>query len=178
MKIETGVMVVKDGKAWGVICDDGHSIAHGWIAPEDAEIHDPEFCKLPEDVTWAGRHYVAELRTGKLVHVERCTEVVFRPNMGICAQKEKLAMTEFNNATGQPVDVALLIMRLRRYNEWRRGAEFEQPKPAQIGADIDAAAEMLEIMARAIISTLENNLYLADGDDCTLIDLVRLVREA
>jgi hypothetical protein len=76
------------------------------------------------------------------------------------------------------VRVDPLVMRLRRYNEWRRGAEFEQPEPAQIGADIDAAADMLESMSRAIIDALENNLHLADGDDCTMIDLVRLARGA
>jgi hypothetical protein len=69
-------------------------------------------------------------------------------------------------------------MRLRRFNEWRRGAELEQPEPAQIGADIDEAAAMLESMSRAIVDALENNLHLADGDECTLIDLVRLARGA
>lgn len=32
-----------------------------------------------------------------------------------------------------------LIKRLVRYNKWRRGADIEQPHPAQIGKDIDAA---------------------------------------
>jgi len=39
-----------------------------------------------------------------------------------------------------------LVRRLRRYNEWRRGADFEQPEPTGIGADIDAAIELLELM--------------------------------
>ena len=89
-------------------------------------------------------------------------------------------MTNFNETTETAawpgVRVDQLVMRLRRYNEWRRGAEFEQPCPVQIGADIDAAADMLETMAAAIVETLENNLHLADGDNCTLIDLVRLAR--
>ncbi len=38
----------------------------------------------------------------------------------------------------------LLAMRLRRYNEWRRGADFEQPQPAVIGRDIDAAISIIE----------------------------------
>lgn len=78
MKIETGVMVMKDGKAWGVAGADGHSTAYGWIAPEDAPIHNPAYCKRPEDVTYQGSPYIAELRTGTLAHVERRTEVVVK----------------------------------------------------------------------------------------------------
>jgi len=78
MKIETGVMVMKDGKAWGVAWEDGRSTSYGWIAPEDAPIHDPRYCKKPEDVTYRESHYVAELRTGKLVQVERRTEVILK----------------------------------------------------------------------------------------------------
>jgi len=88
-------------------------------------------------------------------------------------------MTEYEERTGADawsgLRVAHLVERLRRYNEWRRGAEFEPPKPAQIGMTIDEAAEMLEAMARAIVDTLENNLHLADGDNCTLINLVRVM---
>lgn len=76
MKIETGVMVMKDGKAWGVTHEDGHSTSYGWIATEDAPIHDPMFCKKPADVTYPGSPYVAELSTGRLVLVERRTEVI------------------------------------------------------------------------------------------------------
>jgi len=72
--------------------------------------------------------------------------------------------------------VAPLIARLRFYNEWRRGGEMEQPSPTSLGVDLDDAAALLEAMAAAIAATLEDNLHLADGDDCTLIDLVRLAR--
>lgn len=75
MKVERGVMVMKDGKAWGITYKDGYSTSYGWIEPEDAPIHDPEFCKNPTDVTWQGSHYVDELKTGKLVEVERVTKV-------------------------------------------------------------------------------------------------------
>lgn len=75
MKVERGVMVMKDGKAWGITYKDGHSTSYGWMDPEDAPIHNPEFCKKPTDVTWQGSHYTAELKTGKLVEVERVTEV-------------------------------------------------------------------------------------------------------
>ena len=76
MKIEKGVMVMKDGKAWGITYEDGRSTAYGWIAPEDAPIHNPEFCKNPEDVTYKNSYLIPELRTGKLVFVERRTEVI------------------------------------------------------------------------------------------------------
>ena len=75
MKVERGVMVMKDGKAWGLIYDDGHSTHHGWMDPEDAPIHDPVFCKSPTDVTWSGSPYIKELMTAKLVEVERITGV-------------------------------------------------------------------------------------------------------
>lgn len=78
MKVETGVMVMKDGKAWGVTYEDGHSTSYGWMAPEDAPIRDPKFCKQPEDVTYPGSPYIAELRTGTLVHVERRIEVILK----------------------------------------------------------------------------------------------------
>ena len=76
MKIERGVMVMKNGKAWGILYEDGHSTSYGWIDPESAPIHDPRFCTKPTDVTWHNSHYTKELLTGELVMVERRTEVV------------------------------------------------------------------------------------------------------
>lgn len=80
MKIETGVMVMKDGKAWGIADEDGHSTSYGWIEPEDAPIHNPEYCNRPEDVTYKGSHYIAELKTGAIVHVKRVTKVMIIKN--------------------------------------------------------------------------------------------------
>lgn len=76
MKIETGVLLMKNGKAWGISYKDGHSSEYGWIAPEDAPIHNPEFCKRPEDVAYQNSPYISELRSGKLVSVVRRTEVI------------------------------------------------------------------------------------------------------
>ena len=76
------------------------------------------------------------------------------------------------------VRVDQLVMRLRRLNEWRRGGDVEQPDPHEVGSDLDNAADMLERMAAAIVETLESNLHLADGDNCTLIGLVRIARGA
>ena len=33
---------------------------------------------------------------------------------------------------------------LRQFNEWRRGADVPQPKPREIGEEIDAAIAMIE----------------------------------
>ena len=76
MKIEKGVMIMKDGKAWGIDYEDGHCTSYGWIDPEDAPIHNPEFCTKVTDVTYEGSYLIDELKTGKLVLVERRTEVI------------------------------------------------------------------------------------------------------
>ena len=87
MKIETGVMVMKEGKAWGVVHKDGASTCYGWIAPEDAEIHNQQFCKQPTDVTYKGSHYENELRTGKIVKVKRHTKVIYDENQSANTEK-------------------------------------------------------------------------------------------
>jgi len=75
MKTETGVMIIKNGKAWGVTDEDGWSTSYGWIDIEDAPIHNPKFCKKPSDVTYKGSHMIKEINTGKVVYVERTTKV-------------------------------------------------------------------------------------------------------
>lgn len=75
MKTETGVMVMKNGKAWGFTYKDGHKTSCGWVDLEDATIHDPAHCKQPTDVTYKGSPYEAQLRTAKLVSVQRTTTV-------------------------------------------------------------------------------------------------------
>lgn len=77
-KIENGVMVMKDGKAWGVSCDDEHCTIYGWVNPCVAPIHDPRFCKTPTDVTYGNSQYLEELATAKLVSVERKTAITTR----------------------------------------------------------------------------------------------------
>jgi hypothetical protein len=75
MKEESGVMVMKDGKAWGVTYEDGQSTSYGWIEPESAPIHNPKFCKKTTDVTYRGSYLIDELKTGKLVKVKRITTI-------------------------------------------------------------------------------------------------------
>ena len=74
---QTGVMVMKDGLAWGITYEDGYSTSYGWLNPADkkAEIHNPKFCKKTTDVTYKGSYLIDELKTGKLVAVERTTTV-------------------------------------------------------------------------------------------------------
>ena len=74
-RIEKGVMVMKDGKAWGKIYEDGPSTSYGWMEPDRAPIHDPKYCTKTTDVTYEDSHYTNELRTGELVAVERVTTV-------------------------------------------------------------------------------------------------------
>ena len=76
-KIERGVMVMKDGKAWGITYKTGRETEYGWLNPADekAMIYNPDNCKDP---TYAGAHgsyYDKELLTAKLVTVERKTTV-------------------------------------------------------------------------------------------------------
>lgn len=74
---ESGVMVMRDGLAWGITYEDGQSTSYGWINPADkkAEISNPEFCTKVTDVTYSGSYLIPELLKGNLVSVERVTEV-------------------------------------------------------------------------------------------------------
>lgn len=74
-KVEKGVMIVKDGKGWGTVHQDGYSKSYGWVAIEKASVHNPKYCKKPTDVTYKGSRYFKELKTAQLVEVERVTEV-------------------------------------------------------------------------------------------------------
>lgn len=77
-RIESGVMIMKDGKAWGVAYSDGQTTAYGWVTPEQATIHDPKHLVKPTDATRQGSGYADELRKGKIVHVERRTQVIVK----------------------------------------------------------------------------------------------------
>jgi len=75
MKKETGVMVMKNGKAWAKTYDDGHSSSYGWVVPEEGEIHNPKFCVNPTDVTYERSPYFEDLKSAKVVMVERVISV-------------------------------------------------------------------------------------------------------
>jgi len=80
MKIETGVMVAKDGSGWGKTYEVGHHISYGWVPLEDAITANPELCKKSTDMEPIGMlskdgSYINELALGQLVHVKRTTTV-------------------------------------------------------------------------------------------------------
>ena len=50
-----------------------------------------------------------------------------------------------------PPPAGQIAARLRRYNEWRRGADIPQPSPSEIGADIDAAADALDDLTALVV---------------------------
>ena len=62
---------------------------------------------------------------------------------------------------------------LRRYNEWRRGGDIEQPGPLAVGEVIDAAIEMIERMDK--IESAAQNLVKMKGRHNTEIAYQRLV---
>jgi len=74
-KVESGVMIMKDGKGWGITREDGHSTSYGWMDAEDAPIHDPKYCTKTTDVTYKDSYLIPELLTGELVFVERTTTI-------------------------------------------------------------------------------------------------------
>jgi hypothetical protein len=80
MKTETGVMIMKNGKAWGCVYEDGHSTSYGWMEPESAPIHDPKYVTKPTDVTYQNSPYIAELSTAQIVSVVRTITVAAMPN--------------------------------------------------------------------------------------------------
>ena len=77
MKVERGVMVIKDGKAWGQTYSDGKYTDYGWMDLEDAPIHDPKYVKSPSSVTWLDSPYLEELESAEIVHVRRERRVFF-----------------------------------------------------------------------------------------------------
>ena len=76
MKTETGVMIMKDGKAWGITYEDGHTTSYGWMDPQLAPIHNPEYCKKPTDALCrTSQYYSNELEGARVVPVRRVVTV-------------------------------------------------------------------------------------------------------
>ena len=59
-----------------------------------------------------------------------------------------------------------LVVRLREYNEWRRGADTDHPEPAVVGRDIDDA-----------ISVIEQHIELIGKYDVLQSALIEMVNE-
>lgn len=51
-KIIEGVAAEYNSKFWGILYSDGKCTSKGFGDLEDAEIHDPDYCKKPTDLTW------------------------------------------------------------------------------------------------------------------------------
>lgn len=78
MIIKAGVMIVKDGKGWGVKYSDGYDTSYGWVDFDNAKIYDPRHLQKPEDAASSASSDVYELVSAKLVPVERITETYLR----------------------------------------------------------------------------------------------------
>lgn len=67
----------KKNQAWGETYSDGQSTSYGWVPATDLEkvkLCNPEFCKLPTDVTYVGSPYTGELeKNGKIVPIRLTT---------------------------------------------------------------------------------------------------------
>lgn len=74
VKTVSGVIIMKNGKAWGTIYKDSQCEAYGWIDPIKAKVLDPLCCKRPTDATYKGGPYIRELESAKLVHVIQTVE--------------------------------------------------------------------------------------------------------
>ena len=83
MKIETGVMVIKNGKGWGIEYKDGQCSCYGWVDLEDAKIYNPKYCRNPASVMGTNLGYTEELSTAELVYVKRETKVIVDDNPNI-----------------------------------------------------------------------------------------------
>lgn len=70
-QVQTGLILMKDGKAWLGADTRYEDAADGWGDPTKAELHDPEFCNRPYDISSPPGHLVEEMNKGKFVSVTR-----------------------------------------------------------------------------------------------------------
>jgi len=80
MKIESGVMIMKNGKVWGINYKDASTTLYDWMDIEYGRIYDPERIKTTADITYENTYFNYEIngRNTKLVNVERRTEVIIK----------------------------------------------------------------------------------------------------
>lgn len=82
MKIEhikTGVMLVLNGKAWGVNYSDGRETSYGWMEPSIKTLYDPRFYATADRIA-GGSHYLNEARKGVVVKATITTTVEINDN--------------------------------------------------------------------------------------------------
>jgi len=73
-----------------------------------------------------------------------------RERTGPAVRSNSLATADRTHDEKMTDTIEQIIDRLGRFNDWRRGAEFDQPEPAQVGRDIDAAIELLATLSEKI----------------------------
>lgn len=73
--VERGVMIVKDGKAWGSVPTGWDHPTPTWVDPIYGHLHKPEFIRKPSDILSPHSLYKEEIDLGKIVSVERVTHV-------------------------------------------------------------------------------------------------------
>lgn len=68
--LRRGVVVVKDGKFWGVQYEDGHSTSYDYGPFKNAKIGDARYAYKPTDFTYQGDTYNGpKLAAGKMMNV-------------------------------------------------------------------------------------------------------------
>jgi hypothetical protein len=70
---ETGVIAFDGVGFWGVQYEDGHSCAMAFGPIEKARISNPEFCPVPEYMTYKGSHDYEKLSKSRLVKIKKTT---------------------------------------------------------------------------------------------------------
>ena len=74
-RTEEGVMIMKDGLAWGETYADGRETSYGWMDPtmEGVDFTHKSYAKFLQHPTDASSrpHHIKELSTGKIVKVKR-----------------------------------------------------------------------------------------------------------
>lgn len=73
-RIEFGMMIMKDEKAWGTIDVDGSATITGWVNPCVAYFYDSEYVEKITDIVPKGDN-TEEILTGKMVRVKRTTKI-------------------------------------------------------------------------------------------------------
>jgi hypothetical protein len=71
----TGVIVMKDGKAWLGADPQYQSPQEGWGDPTEAKVVSSELCSKPTDILWPNHPCTNEVRKGKVVKVSRTVVV-------------------------------------------------------------------------------------------------------
>lgn len=73
--IEHGLMLMKDGMAWGIMYEDPYSVVEGFTDPVDGYLYDPEKVEYIGQITNENSADREEMMTGRLRPVKRITKV-------------------------------------------------------------------------------------------------------